>query len=342
MAAEPSELFPLPWEQVYWSSAPAWPLSVLRPATQYALTDFRLVVRRRGRTVQELALDEVGSVRLSQSWSQRLIGTSTVHVHSRRNGRAPVRARSAGHSHPAAALGTRAAAALGAPIELANIHQGPQLALILQLRAIDSVEDAEFIRSALGGDASLLRPRHLSAGLLAAVTLAFALTFGVIGLARHDSLPPIVYAADDPIAPNGERRSRAEIVAFMEEQVMPFARRVLGPLEGGADNVTCETCHGPDAEARNWQMPGVRALPEPEFRLAGMERAGFWLDPQMRNAVYGYLAEEHKQSTAAYMRGIVMPGMAALMRRPAYDFSKSYGYNRAHAAVGCYHCHLVE
>ena len=63
-------------------------------------------------------------------------------------------------------------------------------------------------------------------------------------------------------------------------------------------------------------MPGVRALPEPVFRLAGMERAGFWLDPQLRNAVYGYLAEEDKLPTAAYMRGVVMPGMAAVLHRP--------------------------
>jgi hypothetical protein len=89
-------------------------------------------------------------------------------------------------------------------------------------------------------------------------------------------------------------------------------------------------------------MPGVRALPEPALRLAGLERARSWLDPQVRNAVYGYLAEGDKQSIAAYMRQVVMPGMAKLMHRPAYDFAQSYGYNRERAAVGCYHCHLVE
>ena len=73
---------------------------------------------------------------------------------------------------------------------------------------------------------------------------------------------------------------------------------------------------------RQWQMPGVRALPEPQFRLAGMERVGFWLEPQIRNAVYGYLAEEDKQSTAGYMRAVVMPGMAKLLHRPAYDFTR--------------------
>jgi cytochrome c553 len=312
------ETFPLPWEQVLWSSSPAVPISLVRPGTEYAFTDFRLVVRRHGRTVEELLLDEVGGVRLTQSWWQRAAGTSTVQVRSRRNG----------------------------SLALANIYHGPQLALILQLRAAELFGDdgkdidGEFFRSALGpGAPSILRPHQ---SWLLGATVAFALMFVGVGVARHDSLPPVVYASDDPIAPHGQRRSTEEIVAFMEREVMPFARTALAPLVGGADQVTCETCHGSDAADRSWKMPGVRALPEPELRFAGLERARLWLDPQMRNAVYGYLAEEDKQSIAAYMRHVVMPGMATLMKRPAYDFAKSYGYNRSHAAVGCYHCHLVE
>jgi hypothetical protein len=310
--------FPLPWEQVLWSSAPAFPVSLFRRRTQYAFTDFRLVVNRKNRTVGELALHDIESVALTQAWWQRATGTSTVRVFSRRN---------------------------GAALELANIQHGPQLALILQLRATelfaDDVRqlDAEFFRSALGpGAPSLLRPRQ---GFVLTSTLVIALLFGIIGLARRSSLPPILFADDDPIAPHGSRRSTEEIAAFMERDVMPFARDALGPVVG-RDNVTCETCHGDDAKQRNWRMPGVRALPEPELRLAGLERARLWLDPQVRNAVYGYLAEEDKQSIASYMRQVVMPGMARLMHRPAYDFAKSYGYNRSRAAVGCYHCHLVE
>jgi hypothetical protein len=34
--------------------------------------------------------------------------------------------------------------------------------------------------------------------------------------------------------------------------------------------------------------------------------------------------------------------MAALLRRPAYDFTKPYAYNRARDALGCYHCHRVK
>ena len=42
------------------------------------------------------------------------------------------------------------------------------------------------------------------------------------------------------------------------------------------------------------------------------------------------------------MRSSVMPEMARLLGRPAYDFTQSYQDNRVRAAVGCYHCHQVE
>jgi hypothetical protein len=66
------------------------------------------------------------------------------------------------------------------------------------------------------------------------------------------------------------------------------------------------------------------------------------MDPQLRNAIYGYLAESDKQARAGYMREVVMPGMAKLLRRPAYDFTKTYDFNRARGAFGCYHCHMVN
>jgi hypothetical protein len=268
----------------------------------------------------ELALDDIESITLTQAWWQRVAGTSTVHARSRRD---------------------------GTFLKLANIRHGPQLVLVLQLRATELFEDdtrafdPEFFRRALKPvETPVVGSRHH--GFALAATLVFAVLFGVIALTRQPSLPPVVYANDDPVAPHGDRRPTDEIVAFMEREVMPFARDALGPLVGGAANVTCETCHGSDGAQRSWRMPGVRALPEPQLRLAGLERARSWLDPQMRNAVYGYVAQEDKQSIAAYMRQVVMPGMAKLMHRPAYDFAKSYGHNRSRAAVGCYHCHLVE
>ena len=196
----------------------------------------------------------------------------------------------------------------GLALELANIRHGPQLALILQLRATELFGDesrrldADFFRSALGpGAPSILHPHQ---GFLLAATVCVCPDVRRRRRSRAiRPLPPVVYAADDPICPEWPAGARLqEITAFMERDVMPFARRVLAPLVGGAEEVTCETCHGADAVHRNWKMPGVRALPEPELRFAGLERARLWLDPQMRNAVYGYLAEEDNQSIAAYMR----------------------------------------
>lgn len=302
------------WERLFWSCRPGFPSSLFHPRTDYALTDFRIAVRRGGAVLHEIALDDIAAVRLEQSGRQRLAATSNVRITSRRAGR---------------------------PIVLQDVHHGPQLALILQLLAGDRHSlDQEFVRRALSPDASpLLRPNH---AVVTVATVLFVLTFVVAGIAHRTTLLPITYGADDPIAPNGQRRPLQDIVAFMERDVMPFARRALAPIVGGADKVKCETCHGEDAAERHWKMPGVRALPAPMVKLAGMERAGFWLDPQMRNAVYGYLAEEDKLPRAAYMRGFVMPGMAAVLHRPPYDFTRSYGYNRAHVAVGCYHCHLVN
>lgn len=143
---------------------------------------------------------------------------------------------------------------------------------------------------------------------------------------------------DDPIRPNGVKRSRAEIVAFMESEVMPFAVRALEPVVGSG-KVRCETCHGADPEARAWAMPAIAALPEPDVRRMA-ESVGS--DSQMRNALHGYEAEGDKQRIATHMRGDVLPGMAKLLRRPAYDFTQSYEYNVERGTFGCYHCHMVQ
>src|SRR6202008_2120748 len=71
---------------------------------------------------------------------------------------------------------------------------------------------------------------------------------------------------------------------------------------------------------REGQMPAVAALPQPDVKERGWEAYGGGMDAQMRNAIYGYLADSEKQTKAGYMREVVMPGMARLLRRPAYDF----------------------
>jgi hypothetical protein len=178
--------------------------------------------------------------------------------------------------------------------------------------------------------------RQFRAALVAPVLLAVTLVVIVIGLSGHEVL--VEYPADDAIRPRGVKRSDAEIQAFMEREVMPWARGALEPVVG-AGRVTCETCHGRDAEERRWRMPAVRALPEPHVREMAMAAGS---DSQVRNALHGYLAEGDNSAVAAHMRGIVVPGMAALLRRPAYDFAQTYEFNRARAAFGCYHCHLVS
>ncbi len=128
----------------------------------------------------------------------------------------------------------------------------------------------------------------------------------------------------------------------MTTDVMPWARATLGRLKGGADRVTCGTCHGARAEERGWRMPAVAALPQPDVRDRGWEIYTSTMDAQMRNAIYGYLAESENQAKAGYMREVVVPGMARLLHRPAYDFTRSYEFNRSQRALGCYHCHQVQ
>jgi len=162
----------------------------------------------------------------------------------------------------------------------------------------------------------------------------------IVGLERRAPAPAL-YPADDAIAPAGVKRDQQSIERFMESTVMPWARQALAPIVGGADRVTCATCHGPMAEARSWRMPAVAALPRPLVRELGWENYSQGMDPQLRNAIYGYVAESDNQAKAAYMREVVMPGMARLLHRPAYDFTQPYDYNRARQAFGCYHCHRV-
>ena len=175
-------------------------------------------------------------------------------------------------------------------------------------------------------------------GIAAIVVVVTGVAIGLNGQTRA----AIAYPVNDAIMPGGVKRDEEQIVRFMEQTVMPWARVALAPIVGGADNVSCTTCHGTDAADHQWRMPGVSALPSPVVRELGWERFGGEMDTQMRNAIYGYAAQSDKQSKASYMREIVMPGMARLLHRPPYDFTRTYEYNRTHLAFGCYHCHHVQ
>ncbi len=302
----------LPWERLLWSSRP-WRLSRRLAGERYLLTDFRLLRITRDGLV-EIALDDVGDVHRAESALDRVLATSTITV------------------HPGAG---------GAPLVLTAVRRGGQLAALLELLAGDprALRDADAVRSAL---AWAPRPPafDLRGTLAGFVGVLVAIVAVAIGL--HGHTVAVTYAADDALMPHGEKRSQADIITFMDAEVMPWARVTFGRLKGGADRVTCETCHGVHAQARGWRMPAVAALPQPDVRERGWEIYKTNIDAQMRNAIYGYLAESDNQATAAYMREIVVPGMSRLLRRPSYDFTQSYEYNRSRGGLGCYHCHQVQ
>jgi hypothetical protein len=290
-----------------------WTVRRLR-GERYFLTDLRLI-RIAGRDVQQLALQDIADVHRTQSRLDRLLGTSTLVVDAKRRGTPSIMLRA--------------------------VRSGAQLAALIDLLAGDpraSLDD-EAVRTALAWDP---RPPggDLREALGAVAVLPIAIAAVVFGL--HGHATPIAYALDDAIAPGGVKRTPADIAAFMEHEVMPWARETFAPLKGGGDRVTCETCHGRAPDQRGWRMPAVAALPLPDVKERGWETYSSRMDAQMRNAIYGYLADSDKQGKAAYMREVVVPGMARLLHRPPYDFTKSYDYNRSHDAIGCYHCHTVR
>jgi hypothetical protein len=303
---------PLAFERLLWTGGPRF-ASVRRE--RYFLTDFRLILQS-DRGVDELALQDVGDIERTESGFDPVLGTSTLTVRPRDPERLP--------------------------LVLRRVRQGAHLAALIELLA---GEPATELDAAAVHAAITWNPHRTTRGLgetLTAVGVVLVAIFGVVAGLHGKSARRASYAPDDAIYPNGEKRSREEIVQYMETEILPWAREALGPIKGGADRVTCGTCHGRDPEGRDWRMPAVAALPQPDVRARGWEVYGGAMDSQMRNAIYGYLAEPGKQNKAAYMREVVLPGMAGLLHRPAYDFTRPYDYNRERLAFGCYHCHLVS
>jgi hypothetical protein len=299
---------PLPWERLLWRGRAVWPLG-----TRYALTDFRVIVDAADRS-DEIAIQDISDVHRQCDLVDRILGTSTLVVRNRRG---------------------------SSPLVIAHVRRGIQLAALLELLAGDA--QASLDPPAVHAALAWTPRRHPIARARAAyaiVVLPLVALAAVIGSRRSPATA--ASPSDDAIYTGGHKRDREAIVAFMEAEVMPWARVALAPIVGGAAAVTCETCHGPSGYERGWQMPAVAALPAPHFRALGWETYSAGMNPQVRNAIYGYMAEADKQHKAGYMREVVMPGMARLLRRPAYDFTRSYDYNRARDAFGCYHCHRME
>lgn len=292
--------FPLPFEHVRWRTR------------RFALSDFRFVTLRGGTVTAEIALHDIAGIEVEPSPVERITGVGTLVVRSVR----PV----------------------DGGLRLPRLRAARRHALKLELYVAESggrLPD-DLTRLPLASLWSVPPPVRLQA--VVAAPIAALLVLAGVGISLSGHAVRETYSADDAIRPRGVRRPTAEIVAFMEREVMPWARDALAPVVGRG-RVTCETCHGREAPARHWAMPGVRDLPEPDVRTMA-QAAGS--DAQVRNALHGYLAEGDNQAVAAYMRGVITPGMAALLRRPAYDFAQTYEYNRSRAAFGCYHCHQVS
>jgi hypothetical protein len=308
-----SSFAPLPWERVVWTARP-W---LRRGDVRYILTDLRLVVSRRN-VLDETLIDQIDGLTVHAGPIERLLQRRTVEV-------------------------ARGGPRLEPPLTLSGLSRRQALGLVQQLvgRATSDLEiDPALVEDAVRA-APPFRPRVAAAAALAALAVL------TVAIQLRGSETAIAYPARDAIyRPDGTKRDAAEIARFMEQDVMPWARRVLGPVVGGAERVTCATCHGRDGEARAWAMPAVAELPYPKVRAGGLEGTERYAwqsaDPQLRNAVYADLAQDDRQATAAYMRQVVMPEMARMLGRPAYDFARSYESNRTRFAFGCYHCHRVK
>jgi hypothetical protein len=307
---------PLPWERLLWSGRPTLLLPHLHArGERYVLTDMR-VVRISSRRADELATCDVGEIHLTQTRLERVLGVSTVDIRHRKTPQHLV---------------------------LHGVRRAPQLAALLDLLTDPRARaNPRSVGAAVGVMTwePRLRPASTRASLSGIAAAVAAVVVVVAGL--HGTSPPISYPANDAVYPGGRKKSQDEIVRFMEQRVMPWARQALGPVVGAPELVTCNTCHGAHPEESGWHMPAVAALPRPAVRVAGWENYGGTMDAQMRNAIYGYGAESDRLAKASYMREVVMPGMAQLLGRPAYDFTQPYAFNRSHFTLGCYHCHQVK
>ncbi len=203
-----ASVIPLPWERLLWSGRPAR-LTRRLLRERYHLTDFRLVAETVAGT-SEIALQDIVDVARRESRVERLAGTSTVVVQSRL---------------PHAA-----------PVVLHSIRRGASVAAALELLAADprARDDRDAVRAALHWEPRSDRPYRQAAGAVAAVLVAIAAV--VFGL--HGRAVTVTYSADDAIAPNGVKRPRAEIAAYMEHDVLPWARRTLARIKGGEDRIT--------------------------------------------------------------------------------------------------------
>ena len=288
-----------------------------------------LSVRRRDRRMRTIPLAAVESVTVHCRWWQKLLGVGNVSITLFGDGDgSPFRL---------------VLPDIPEPVEVVALMQRR-----LQLLSVDADDDLPL--DAVGGlEAS--RVTVVSVSRSSRVPIVVACVSGLcalgvlvtVGVGMREDDPPDVSLRDDPIyREDGTKRSREDIIWFMRTRVLPFAQVALGPVVGGSDLVSCETCHGEAPESREYRMPAVAALPRTQIVGDAMARSARVDDVQMHNAVVGVGSDAGKAPTAEYMQRVVLPGMAALLNRPVYDRAKPYEYNKTRFAFGCYHCHRLK
>ena len=313
-------MVPLPWERLLWSGRPVWATRV-----RYTLTDFRLAV-----TVGNDP-GEAGSCSTTTS-------CSTTSPTSRSPGRASIACSGRPRSRSARATpgGVRSSSAESAAAlrwrRFWRCSPDNQVSTALDVDAVRATlawDPAPFSRTVKPARCRRPRPDRRSSP---------ASSSGCREKGRPSCSPLTMRSTR-----RGSSATRRASSGSWRTRSCRGQGSTLAPIVGGADRVGCDTCHGADSSRSG--VGDARRVGPCRSRLVrerGWEVFSRGMDPQLRNAIYGYAAELDNQTKAAYMRQVVLPGMARLLHRPAYDFTRSYTYNRSQSAFGCYHCHQVR
>lgn len=104
--------------------------------------------------------------------------------------------------------------------------------------------------------------------------------------------------------------------AYMSRTVLPLMQELFAQHDPERyANVSCTTCHGPDAAERNYELPNPSLLPLYPTGTQGQ-----------------YQTVQQHEPMARFMFQRVTPTMSQLLGEPLYDDTTREGF-------GCYECH---
>lgn len=121
-----------------------------------------------------------------------------------------------------------------------------------------------------------------------------------------------------PAGTSWETMTHDQRAAFMKETVLPRMKAAFTTFEHEEfAGMNCATCHGASAKDKTFKMPN------PELPRLPTDEAGW-------NAL-----EAEEPEAMKFMRGTVVPQMAALLGEKPYDPATQKGF-------GCFECHTAE